>query len=498
MSAKAVGRRSAAALLIPAVLAGGCSSAPPRSETAETKPALSAWGPCAEPPPAPGARLECATIAVPYDYNIPDGPTFTIPLIRIPSAAEKPQLLMMNPGGPGISGVGDVRAEWEYYATLADVYTVVSFDPRGVGGSVPAVSCLDEQQKSAIFDQPSVPLNDADRQRRQDLAAGIGEACERQFSTVLGALGTENVARDVNAIRAAMGFEKTSFLGYSYGTFIGALYAQNFPEHTGRVALDSVLAPQLDYREVRHAQARGMQASVTGFAADCLRQNGCPLTGPVDNAVQTVIDLIAQLDRQPYIGADGRQLSGSRMLAFVESMQYQPMTGWPSLRDVLAKALAGDWPPVLDAAYSPDLMVNPADSEYLAVVCTDFAAERDPQAPERLAPLWAQESPVSGANRAWSLAPCESWPVPAVRKPGPVNPDGAGPVLILSTAGDPATPLEWARSLHEQIGGSTLVVAPGPGHLASSQNTCADEALIAFLKDGTLPAGPEFTCPPNA
>ena len=497
MTANFAGRRFAVSALVLTVLAGGCSPEPPRSEPVKTGPVLSAWGSCPEPPPDPDARLECATIAVPYDYNQPDGPAFTLPLIRIPARTDKPQLLIMNPGGPGVSGVGDLRMGWKYYETFADKFTVVSFDPRGTGGSVPAVSCLDDQQKAAIFDQPSVPLTDADRQRRQDLAASIGQACERQFSTVLSALGTENVARDIDAIRAAMGFEKTSYLGYSYGTFVGALYAQTFPDRTGRLALDSVMAPELDYRDVRHAQARGMQASVTAFAADCLRQSDCRLPGPLDVAVRTISDLVAELDRQPFVGADGRQLSGSRMLALVESAQYNPTTGWPSLRATLAKALDGEWPAVAEAAYSPDLMVNPADSEYLAVVCTDFATERDPQVPERLAPEWARESPVSGGNRAWSLAPCESWPVPPVRKPGPVNPKGAGPVMLLNTAGDPATPLEWAKSLHDQISGSTLVIAPGVGHLASSQNTCADEAMIAFLKEGTLPSESVFTCPPN-
>ena len=490
-------RRSAGSALMVTALVGGCSSAPPRVEPVKIEPVLSAWNACPAPESPPEAGLQCATITVPYDYNLPDGPSFVIPLIRIPAKTEKPQLLLMNPGGPGVSGIEDLRSAWDYYAKFADHYTVVSFDPRGTSGSVPAVSCLDDQQKAAIFDQPSVPLSDEQRLRREELAASVGQACERQYSTVLGALGTENVARDMDAIRAAMGFEKTSFLGYSYGTFVGALYAQLFPERTGRIALDSVMAPQLDYRAVRHDQARGMQASVTGFASDCLRLPDCPLPGPAEAAVATITGLVAQLDREPFTGADGRRLSGSRMLALVESAQYMPATGWPQLRDVLAKALSGQWQPVLDAAYSPDLMVNPTNTEYLAVVCTDFASERDPQAPERLAPVWAQESPVSGGNRAWSLAPCESWPVPPVRKPGPVNPKGAGPVLILNTAGDPATPLAWAQALHDQISGSALVIAPGPGHLATSQNVCADEALIAFLNDGTLPAEPVFTCPPN-
>ncbi len=495
MFAAAVRLRPVGCLLTVTAILGGCT-APPRADVSAKAPELSAWGPC-PPGDAPADGVECATISVPYDYARPDGENFTLPVARIPSKSDKPQLLMMNPGGPGISGVGDLQGGWEYYEKFTEVYTVVSFDPRGMGGSSPAVSCLDDQQQAAIFNQPSMPLSEADSQRRQDLAAGIGAACERDFGSALSHLGTEKVVRDMDAIRAAMDFDRTSYLGYSYGTFVGALYAQMFPERTGRIVLDSVMAPELDYRAVRHGQAKGMQRSVIAFAEDCLRREDCPLPGPAVNAVQAITDIIAQLDQTPYRDADGRELSGSRMLALVESYQYMPATGWPALREVLGDALAGRWPAVIEAAYSPDLMVNPADSEYLAVVCTDFAAERDPQAPGRLAPIWARESPVSGGNRAWSLAPCESWPVAPVRKPGPVNPEGSGPVLLLNTTGDPATPLEWAQSLHKQIRGSSLVIAPGPGHLASSQNACAEQILITFLMAGTPVPEPVFTCPVN-
>lgn len=474
----------------------GCSTAGV-TQRATPAPMLSDWGPCPDADAQAGDALQCASITVPVDYNEPDGATFTVPVARIASTADTPRLLMMNPGGPGVSGISDLRSGLEYYSTFADTYTIVSFDPRGVGGASPAVSCLDDAQKAAIFDQPSVPVTAADTQRRQELSAGIGDECERRFSSVLDHVGTQGVVRDMDAIRAAMGFDTVNYLGYSYGTFVGALYAQTFPERTGRVVLDSVMDPALDYREVRHGQAIGMQASVRAFAEDCLSRSDCPLTGPADAAVTAIADLIGGLDRQPFVGADGRQLSGSRMLALVESSQYQPASGWPALRTALRHAVSGDWPAVVEAAYSPDLMVNPADSEYLAVVCTDFATERDPQAPGRLAAQWAAESPLSGGNRAWSLAPCESWPVPPVRKPAAVSPKSGGPFLIMSTTGDPATPLAWAQSLQRQIAGSSLVIAPGPGHLASSQNTCADEALIAFLKQGTLPPAPVHTCPPN-
>lgn len=494
--------RSATCVLSAAVLLAGCSAAPhepaPESPAAAQAPRLSAWEPC--PVDDPGddpAGVECATLAVPYDYTRPDGQRFTIPVSRIPSTAATPRLLVMNPGGPGVSGVADLRSDPDYYKKFTDVYTVVSFDPRGMGGSSPALSCLDEGQQMAMLNQPSVPRSEAEDQRRQELSAGIGAACERRFGSALGHVGTENVARDMDAIRAAMGFDKINYLGYSYGTFLGAMYLQMFPERTGRVVLDSVMAPELDYREVRHGQAQGMQASVTAFAEDCLRRSDCPLTGPAANAVQTIVDLINRLDATAHREPDGRELSGSRMLALVESAQYMPESGWPALRSTLSDALANRWSKVVEAAYSPDLMVNPADSQYLSVVCTDFATERDPQAPGRLAPLWAAESPISGANRAWSLAPCETWPVDPVRRPGPVKPEGGGPVLILSTTGDPATPVEWARSLHRQISGSSLVIAPGPGHLASEQNSCADEMLIAFLLHGTTPPAQLFSCPAN-
>lgn len=485
-----------------AVLVGSGCSAPADAPEATSAVKLAPWGSCVMTESMPDSNgaypgVECSTLTVPFDYALPDGPAFTIPVIRVPSKTDKPRLLVTNPGGPGISGFTDLRTNREYFEKFADTYTVVSFDPRGVGGSKPAITCLDDAQRQAIFNQPSVPTTTAQIDRATELAAGIRDACQRQFGDALAHVGTANVARDMDEIRKAMGFDQISYLGYSYGTFLGALYADMFPGKTDRIVLDSVMDPMLNYQEVRHGQAQGMQRSVAAFVDDCLARPDCPLTGPSSAALQQISDLIGSLDRQPYAGPDGRVLSGARMLALVESSQYFPDSGWPSLRETLRHAVDGQWAPVLDAAYSPDLMVNPADSEYLSVVCIDFADRRDPEKPKRLAPVWAMETPISGGNRAWSLEPCEMWPAPSVREPGPVRASSAGPVLILNTTGDPATPLSWAQSLHNQIKASTLVVAPAEGHIASSQSTCAEDALMAFLKQGTLPPGPVFRCPPN-
>lgn len=501
MSASAGVKRWVGPAIVTAALVAACS-APAHAPESASAAKLAAWGPCVmteSMPDSTGAYpgVECATLTVPFDYSHPDGPSFAVPVIRIPSKAAQPKLLITNPGGPGIGGVSDLRTNQEYFEKFTDAYTVVSFDPRGVGGSVPAVQCLDDQQRREVFAQPSVPTSEKDMKRAKELATGIGQSCQRQFGEALAHVGTADVARDMDEIRKAMGFEQINYLGFSYGTFLGAMYANMFPAATDRLVLDSVMDPMLNYQEVRHGQAQGMQRSVTAFVEDCLTRADCPLSGPKEQALQQISGLIGKLDGQPFVGPDGRTLSGARMLALVESSQYYPDSGWPALRQTLRHALGGEWPAVLDAAYSPDLMVNPADSEYLSVVCIDFATTRDPEKPKKLAPVWTMESPISGGNRAWSLEPCETWPVAPVRENGPVNPQGAGPVLILNTTGDPATPLAWAQSLHGQIKGSTLVVAPAQGHIASSQNTCAEDALMTFLMKGQLPPGPVFTCPAN-
>ncbi len=501
MSASAGVKRWTASAVLAAVFVGGCSAPAHQPET-KSAISLAAWGPCLGAESTPDSNgthrsVECSTLTVPFDYSRPDGPSFRVPVIRIPSKALKPKLLLTNPGGPGISGVDDLRSNLDYFEKFSDVYTVVSFDPRGVGASVPAIQCLDDRQRQAIFNQPSAPTSDADMKRAGELATGIGDSCKRQFGDALAHVGTADVARDMDEIRKALAFDQINYLGFSYGTFLGAIYADMFPEQTDRLVLDSVMDPMLDYQEVRHGQAQGMQRSITAFVDDCLRRPDCPLSGPGSQALQQISQLVDTLDGQPYVGADGRTLSGARMLALVESSQYFPESGWPALRETLRHALTKQWPAVLDAAYSPKLMVNPADSEYLSVVCVDFATTRDPEKPKRLAQTWAMESPISGANRAWSLEPCETWPLPPVREPGPVDPAGAGPVLILSTTGDPATPLAWAQSLHGQIKNSTLVIAPTQGHIASAQNTCAEDTLTAFLMNGALPPDRLFNCPPN-
>ena len=434
-----------------------------------------------------GDGAECAPLAVPVDYDKPDGPTWTIPVTRLPATTQPAELgvLLINVGGPGIGGTDIFKDAGDSWDALRAKYDLIGFDPRGTGGSVPTLDCLTDAQKEAIRGQSSAPRTPAEIAAARELGVLQGSACQSKFPDYLPFVGTANVARDMDAIRAALGQARISYFGFSYGTFLGALYADMFPGHTARVLLDSAMDPALDYVQVRHDQAIEQQAVFDRFVADCVAHPDCPVSS--DNAQSAVGDLIAELDAHAF--SDGnRTLSGSRATGLIESANYTPASLWKPLRKSLTDALNGNLSTMNVAAHSAALMVNPADSPYLAVVCIDFHTSRDIDRPERLAPQWQAEARLSGANRAWSLQPCETWPVPPDRRPAPITAAGSGPVLLTGNTYDPATPIAWGRSLAKQMAHATFLEVPASGHIAYEPgNGCAFAAMNAFLLAGTLP-----------
>jgi pimeloyl-ACP methyl ester carboxylesterase len=251
--------------VLAAALVAGCS-APVQEPEAQSVVTLAAWGPCVMTESMPDSNgtypgVECFTLTVSFDYSRPDDPTFRIPVIRMPSKAQEPKLLLTNPGGPGISGVVDLRSNREYFEKFSDAYTVVSLDPRGVGASAPALQCLDDQQRQAIFNQPSAPTSEPDMKRARELATGIGDSCKRQFGDALADVGAADVAPDMDEIRKATGFDQINYLGFSCGIFLGAVYADMFPKQTDRLVLDSVMDPALDYQRRPGAAGGGRPAA---------------------------------------------------------------------------------------------------------------------------------------------------------------------------------------------------------------------------------------------
>lgn len=430
---------------------------------------------------------ECAQLTVPVDYAHPDGPTWTIPVTRLPATTQPAELgpLLFNLGGPGLSGADMFAENVDDWAALRAKYDLIGFDPRGTGASVPALDCLSAAQKEAIRGQVSAPRSPAEVVLARELGVLQGSACLDKYPEHLPFVGTANVARDMDAIRAALGQERISYFGMSYGTFLGATYADMFPGRTARVLLDSAMDPAADYVQVRHDQALEQQVVFDRFVADCAAHPPCPIRP--DDALATVRQLITELDGEPFTDGSGT-LSGSRATGLIESANYTPTSLWGPLRASLTDALGGNLATMNAAAHSAALMVNPADSPYLAVMCIDFHASREPGRPERLAAQWQAEAPLSGANRAWSLQPCETWPVPPERQPAPIVAAGSGPVLITGNRYDPATPIAWGRSLAQQMAHASFLEVAADGHISyQPDNACAYAAMNAFLLEGTLP-----------
>lgn len=473
----------ASVVTVLALLAAACGSGDSSESTAGGSEEGSSldWTACED-------GYECADLVVPRDHTDPDSPTFTIPVIRLPATGpgERIGSLVVNPGGPGISGVNYLRDEGASLAALGERYDLVSFDPRGAGASNPAVDCLSEEEVATVRDQVSAPSTPAEERVAVDSAESMAQACADQVGEWLPWVGTQEVARDMDLLRAELGDDQLTYLGFSYGTFLGATYADLFPENTRRMVLDGAMDPARDYDTLRHDQAVAMDAALRRFAADCLESSDCPLTGSVDDALAQLAGIVEALDRSPFTADDGRTLSGSRALALIQSATYYPPSTWDGLRGVLGDALDGQYDAMLELAYGPALMVNPADTPYLSVMCHDLATSDGDLGD--LADEWAVEAPLNGPSRAWSTLPCRVWPEHTETPSTALNAEGSGPILVVGTTHDPATPVAWARSLSGALDEASYLEWEGDGHIAYGRaGACVSDIVEGFLLEDEAP-----------
>jgi len=448
------------------------------------------WQPC-------GGPFQCASLDVPRNHADPRGPRWQLPLIRLQSSGPGEPLgtIVYNPGGPGLSGVTELRQRPAELEALRSRYDLVSFDLRGTAGSVPAIQCLSAAEQADIQNQVSAPRTPLQITTANRLARMVADRCQEHFSAWLPFVGTRDGARDLDRVREALGEARLNYLGVSYGTYLGAIYAELFPERVGRFVLDGALDPSLPYEPFRRDQAMAMDKALGRFLADCHRRPDCRLPPESGQAIAAIQGVVAGLDARPYQSSDGRQLSGARALGVIQSSMYDPPSAWKPLQQALAAALRGDLEPMLALADGPDLMVNPADTPYLAVMCHDLATNRDPALVPLVAAAWRQVAAVNGASRAWSTLPCAYWPVKAALPPRLLQARGVPPVLVIGTTYDPSTTVGWARALHRQLPDSRLVEWNGDGHLAYGRGgACVDQTVKRFFFEGVLP-GQLLRCP---
>ncbi len=449
-----------------------------------------------------GGDFECSRLTVPLDYADPSKGDTELAVLRV--AGDKPLgALVINPGGPGGSGVEYVRAASQFFpGEVTDEYQLVGFDPRGVGASDP-VDCLTDKQLDrwiAMDGDPDTAAAEADL-----LAAAkrFGKRCARGSGEILPFLDTASVVKDVDVLRSALDQPRLNYLGFSYGTKIGALYADEFGESTGRMVLDGVLPPQLTATEVGRGQAEAFDQALRRYVADCQKKPDCPVAADsVDAGVAKVSDFLAELESDPLPTDSDTDLNQALALGAILYHLYFPFSGdWESLSEGLRAGFAGDGGPLLDMYRArlerqPDGSYrNNAQEAFYAVNCLDADSRATAAEMRARAEEWAQAAPAFGRYLAWSEAACAAWPEAPVGGPRQVTGSEAGPILVVGNTYDPATPLQWAQLLADRLADAHLVVWESDGHTAYRNGSqCVDDAVNAYLLEGALPASDPLVC----
>jgi pimeloyl-ACP methyl ester carboxylesterase len=502
------------AALLTVVLVAACSPAVPSptaplqsaAVTATTSVAPSATDSAPSPTPAfvvippahwsdCGKGFLCAEIRVPRDYAAPSEGYLNISILELPATDPKARIgsLIINPGGPGASGVEFVRqsADAELFpAVLRKHFDIVGFDPRGVNSST-AIRCIDNLDEQATID-PS-PDNAAELKALVNSARNYADACAKRNEATLPYLSTDAVARDLDAIRSAVGAEQLTYLGFSYGTLIGSIYADLFPDRIRAMALDGAIDPALDLKQFRFGQAKAFEGALKSFLDDCAARPAC-VFHENGKTVQAFNALMASIDAKPLRALrlnDSRRIGPGIAWFSVVAALYSKES-WPTLAASLALAKVGDGSLMLLIAdpyrgRKPNGSYSNEQDAYTANTCLDFQAPTDVD----IYTAWAKQLEAAAPHFAQLLAyndlPCAFWPVPAERSPKAVSATGAPPIVVVGSTGDPATPYSWAVALSNELDSGVLITRKGEGHTGYAASSCVQRAIDAYLIDLTVP-----------
>jgi pimeloyl-ACP methyl ester carboxylesterase len=471
------------------------------------------WGPCAPFARTPedqkvfsDARFDCAYLEVPLDYSKPEGKTARIAMLRQKALdpAHRIGSLFVDPGGPGGSGVTFLPALSGLIGEgdVAKRFDLIGFDPRGVGVSEPTIDC----STSADIDADRI---DNDRFDPSPEGVAATESGYREFAQrcvdrvgldVLANVGTRDVARDLHIAHQAVGDQKLSYLGYSYGTSIATHYAEQFPDDVRALVLDGAIDPSLGPVESRVTQSRGFQRAFDNFAAECAKHPDCALGADAKEASARLQQLMRPLLTKPVPATPPRTLGyNDAMTGVITAMYAQSL--WPLLGGALTELTHGDGTTLLrlaDAYYErrPDGSYSNLIEAFQVISCADTEPLEDRSVAREISEQSIKLAPFSdpGTGPSDALEQCSFWPVPPTSKPGPVQAEGLPTVLVVSSTGDPATPYEDGVSLAKQMGARLLTVE-NDGHtiVLQAANKCADDTTTRYLVDLTLPAT-DTTC----
>jgi pimeloyl-ACP methyl ester carboxylesterase len=450
--------------------------------------------------PPSGISYECGTIQVPQDWTKPTGgKTFHLALIRVRSQRQHERIgsLVVNPGGPGGSGVDlAVYLSQQLPSDVLERFDILGFDPRGVSRS-DAVKCFTDGDLDNTFAADPDPQSQADFDAYVSLNKKMATECQTKYGDSLPLFSTEQAAHDIDAIRVAVGDPKLSYLGFSYGTLLGATYAQLYPKNIRAMVLDGAVDPTAQPVDSAEGQAKGFSRAFDEFAQWCKNNaSSCPIAPDARAAVVAALD---KGRKAPPTAKDGRKVTAGWIITGVFSALYSQRE-WPLLAEGLANVNKGDPERILQLADNyaerdPHGHYSNMFDIFNAVSCDDDPGGETVDQARSLQSQWRARYPLFGTSLAIGMISCAVWG--AKRDPYPKGKaNGAPPIVVVGTVNDPATPYEQTAKLAGMLGVGHVVTWQGEGHTAYPQTTCIRATIDAYLISLTVPAD-GLTCPPR-
>jgi len=481
--------RVAKVLVLVTIVIAACTRTSPTSSHSPSPvpspiPSSIAWTDC-------GGGFQCGTLQVPLDYEHPDTRKISLAMARVRAKDQATRIgsLLMNPGGPGESGIEFLRSDVSSLSNLNRRFDLVTWDPRGVAGSTP-VTCVDGPQEDAYLAIDSVLDDPQEKQAAIQADKDFAAGCQRRSGALLPFMDSGSTARDMDQIRQAVGDAQLTYLGFSYGTYIGQWYAHLFPTHVRALSLDGVVDPAVSANDSLLGQVVGFEENLKAFLADCRSRTSCGY-GRTGDPGAKLNALMARLDATP-LNVGSRQLTRSlAMTGLLVTLYDQSL--WRYLDQGLTAAENGDGRILLlladaynhrnaDGTYS-----NLFNGAFHSTYCLDFPVPSDIAVYDRLGPAFVKASPLFGPWSQYSNLQCAYWPVKPKNQQGPLTVSGAPPILLVGGTNDPATPYAEAQSVNRQIQGSVLLTRQGNGHTSYDSSACAHAAEDAYLINLTLP-----------
>ena len=461
--------------------------------------------------------FQCGTVTVPLDYNNPGGRTITIALKKLPASDSDAEhgSLFFNPGGPGVSGIRTLETQATVLPEeLRAGYDVVGFDPRGIGQSTPITCWTNDEIKQHLANPssddagPTDPLKgvtskNVPAQDKIDRGAANAARCAQhsEVPELLDHVGTRDVARDLDVLRATNGNAKLNYLGTSYGTRIGAIYADLFPGRVGRAVLDGAMDPSQRWVDGEAEVTAFKEGVLHQYVEHCQTQDGCPLTGSTDEAIAQLTAFVDGLDQAPLTAPDSSVTVNTQEATTIIQHYAVEKPDWDALTAMLAPAMNNRNGALMVTAKQSTLAsqlpttaeqaVTGANTLFMsaAVICNDYPDTADTVSDwDAQAAAERKTSPFFGGASHGLDAYCRGWGHRAQTPPQETHAEGSDPILVIGTTGDSRTLYPWAQSLTDQLDNGHLLTVEGYGHVTFGSNACATAAMTDFLVNGTVPA----------